>query len=85
MNPTFEYSAKELRLIEALSPHIYKLITNNLFNDVPPPRVFEMIIFDLFLEDKKGPAVEALRRAYKAFKKCEVYREIGRASCRERV
>jgi hypothetical protein len=53
MNPT--YSPNEI--------HLFSTLNTPLLNS--PPRTYESAILSVFVHDKKGPAVEALRRAYR--------------------
>lgn len=67
------YSDKEFAMIQAISPHWAKLISESKV-DFCPPTVLEIVAREAFIEDMKGPAVESLRRCLKAFLKRNVYR-----------
>jgi hypothetical protein len=67
------YSDKEFAMIQAISPHWARLITESKV-DFCPPTVLEIVAKEAFIEDMKGPAVDSLRRCLKAFNKGKVYR-----------
>lgn len=70
---TDKYSEKEMAMIQAISPHWAKLITETKV-DFCPPTVLEILAMEAFLEDMKGPSVDSLRRCLKACHKRKVYR-----------
>ena len=67
----YNYSETELKMIETISPSSLRLTTEA----VCPSVVFEMMAIQCFIENKTGPAVDALRRAIKASRNCYPYRE----------
>ena len=62
------YSEGEFKLLNSLGfGNLIKQIENT-------PSVYRIAVEKCFIEDLKGPNVEALRRAYKAINKCNPYR-----------
>lgn len=68
-----EWSKVELKLIQELSPHWYKLITESEA-DFNQPAVYGILIEHVFRNKMRGPAVEAIRRCAKALHACKPYR-----------
>lgn len=70
--PVNDCTEAELKLIRAISPHWYDLVTGD--TEFNTPTVFRILVEKCFIENMEGPAVEALRRAYGAIFKCKPYR-----------
>lgn len=68
-----KYSEKELRLIRVISFHWYDIIINNK-TDVSPPAIYDILALNMFIENRTGPEVDALRRAVTAIHDCTCYR-----------
>lgn len=62
----------ELKMIRAISEHWYNLVTGD--TEFNTPRVFSILAEECFIEDRRGPEVDALRRALGALQKCKIYR-----------
>lgn len=63
---------KERALFEALGEgRLVELVERGA---IVAPKAYEMAASNAFVEDKRGPAVEALRRALKAFVRGEAHR-----------
>ena len=67
-----DFSEKELLMIKVLSPHWHKMVTEVDFNE---PTVLDILGKECFLEERKGPAVDSLRRCLKAISECKPYRK----------
>ncbi len=67
----YNYSNAEIKIIETISPSSLQLTTESIY----PSTVFEMMAIQCFIENKTGPAVDALRRALKASRNCNPFRE----------
>ena len=65
------YSEAEQKLIGAISKHWLDVITKTEIN---PPTLYRCLAEEVFVEDRKGPEVEALRRCCKAIITCNPYR-----------
>jgi len=68
-----DFSEKELKLIEKLSPIRYQEIILDK-SDIPPIILFEEIALDCFLENDWGTEVESLRNMLKAIRSCVMFR-----------
>lgn len=62
------YSEKEFAMIQACSPHWASLIEKGASVTSIPPQVLDMVVMEVFLENKQGPAVESLRRCVNSLK-----------------
>lgn len=62
------YSEKEFAMIKACSPHWASLIERGVSVTSIPPQVLDMVVMEVFLENKQGPAVESLRRCVNSLK-----------------
>lgn len=69
--PQTEYSDAELKLIKAVSPHLYNVIHKTSIN---PMALYTMLVCNAFRDNLCGPHIEALRRAYNAIDSVQVYR-----------
>lgn len=63
------YSKKEKELIEYFG---YEKFLDDKY--LPPPKLYQFMVEHAFCENMSGPAVESLRRCYKALCGCTVYR-----------
>ena len=70
-NWMFDYSEAELRLIKSISEHWFRMVKDT---DVDPITVYRILATICFEEDRKGPAVEALRRVMVCIRECKIYR-----------
>jgi hypothetical protein len=66
-----EYSDAELMLIEQISPHWRNVIEQCFIN---PPNLYDILAKEAFINDKKGPEFDALRKVCIACKKSSPYR-----------
>jgi hypothetical protein len=69
-----KYSENELKMIQSISPHWHRLISENKDSSIGPLAVYRVLVEQCFLENKTGPAVEALRRGLNAFNNGKVFR-----------
>lgn len=65
------FSKAERKLISTLSPHWFSVISKTSIN---PPKLYQILAVDAFIENKSGPEIEALRRVVNAIEKCNPYR-----------
>jgi hypothetical protein len=63
-----EYSASELKLIGCISPHWLSIIQDDKNGDINPVSIYRILVEKVFIKDKRGPEIEALRRIIKAIK-----------------
>lgn len=68
------YSEKEFAMIQACSPHWASLIEKGVSLTSIPPQVLDMVAMECFLENKRGLAVDSLRRCVNALKNSKMYR-----------
>jgi hypothetical protein len=66
-----EYSKAELKLISVLSSHWFNIIKQT---SIIPSSIYGMIAQELFIENRQGPEVDALRRVCRAISDCKPYR-----------
>lgn len=63
-----KYSNREIKMFTALGQ--YDLLLHNIV----PTAVYKTAVDHAFVNDMKGPAVDALRRTYRALWDCSAYR-----------
>ena len=66
---TGEFSQAEVTLIKELG--FSWLLDPVSRGSIPEPKVYEIMALECFTDDRKGPAVEALRRAVRAIRNGE--------------
>lgn len=66
-----DYSEAERRLISKLSNHWINVIDKT---SITPHRLYEILATEVFIENKQGPEIEALRKVMKACLDCKPYR-----------
>lgn len=61
-------------MIQTCSPHWASLIEKGVSLTSIPPQVLDMVAMECFLENKRGSAVDSLRRCVNALKNSKMYR-----------
>lgn len=66
-----KYSEAEQNLIKAISEHWYHVIHST---DMIPVTLYRILAVECFINNKQGPAIEALRKVCKAIEDCKIFR-----------
>jgi hypothetical protein len=69
-----DYSEKEFNMIKEISPKWAEIIEKDTNSTIMPPEVLRILAEECFAFNKQGPAVESLRRCYKALHYGNIYR-----------
>jgi hypothetical protein len=67
----FDYSEAEQTLIKTISEHWFDVIHKT---DINPPNLYRIMAEEAFVDNRRGPAIEALRRVCKALRDSKIYR-----------
>ena len=59
----YNYSDAELKLINVISPNWATMIGNTI---IDPPNLYKLLAVQVFINNRTGPEIEALRRVCKA-------------------
>ena len=59
----YNYSDTELKLINAISKEWAAIISNTV---IDPPNLYKLLAVQVFIDNRVGPEIEALRRVCKA-------------------
>jgi len=66
-----DYSKAEFKLLRAISPKWLHLVCQTEIN---PPKLYQILAEEAFIENQSGPEFDALRRCCKAVRDCDPYR-----------